>query len=107
MLARDTTGGPRAEVSELIGVGIGIGIGIEWRRAWRLGMSSWTSTVQDVLEVCGVFSQEENNKTKRLLDRIVTMLTRLGQLGYPALEEPVENRIEAIDTDSDSDADPE
>jgi len=45
MLTRETTGGPLAEVSELFGVGIGIGIGIEWRRTWRLGMSSWSSTV--------------------------------------------------------------
>jgi len=71
MLAWDTTGGPRAELREL--VGIGIGIGIEWRRTWRLGMSSW----------------------------IVAMLTRLGQRGYSVKEEPAEYRIETVDTDSD------
>jgi len=36
------------------------------------------AAVQDVLEVCGVLSPEENTKAKRLLDRIVAMLTRLG-----------------------------
>ena len=70
MSARDTTGGPSAELRELVG----IGIGIEWRQAWRLGMSSWTSTVQR---------------------------------GYSIQEEPAEYRIEAVDTDADSDTDPE
>jgi len=61
------------------------------------------AAVQDVLEVCGVISPEENAESKRLLDRIVAMLTRLGQRGYSVKEEPAEYRIETVDTDADSD----
>jgi four helix bundle protein len=38
--------------------------------------------VQDVLEVCGSISSIENEDGKRLLDRIVAMLTKLGRRGY-------------------------
>jgi four helix bundle protein len=37
---------------------------------------------QDVLEICGALSAQENQKCKQLLDRIVAMLTKLGQRGY-------------------------
>ena len=46
--------------------------------------------VQDVLEVCGALSPEENAEAKRLLDRIVAMLTRLGQRGYSVQEGSVD-----------------
>lgn len=45
--------------------------------------------VQDVLEVCGALSSQENADAKKLLDRIVAMLTRLGKRGYSVQEEPV------------------
>jgi hypothetical protein len=35
--------------------------------------------VQDVLEICGAISSDENKESKKLLDRIVAMLTKLGQ----------------------------
>jgi four helix bundle protein len=38
--------------------------------------------VQDVLEVCGGLSPTDNTQAKKLLDRIVAMLTKLGQRGY-------------------------
>ena len=37
--------------------------------------------IQDVLEVCGALSEEENTSIKALLDRIVAMLTKLGRRG--------------------------
>jgi four helix bundle protein len=37
---------------------------------------------QDVLEVCGALTRIENDEGKKLLDRIVAMLTKLGQRGY-------------------------
>jgi hypothetical protein len=43
--------------------------------------------------------------TKMLLDRIVTMLTKLGQRGYAIHEEPGEYRAGRNDTDSDTDPD--
>ena len=46
--------------------------------------------VQDVLEVCGAISPTENEEAKKLLDRIVAMLTRLGQRGYSLGEEQTE-----------------
>jgi four helix bundle protein len=38
--------------------------------------------VQDVLQVCGAITIEESEVAKATLDRIVAMLTRLGQRGY-------------------------
>ncbi len=38
--------------------------------------------IQDVLEVCGGLSPAGNLEGKNLLDRIVAMLTKLGQRGY-------------------------
>ncbi|MGE5550362.1 MAG: four helix bundle protein [Bacteroidota bacterium] len=45
--------------------------------------------VQDVLEVCGALSSQENADAKKLLDRIVAMLTKLGQRGYSVQEETI------------------
>lgn len=40
------------------------------------------AAAQDVLVVCGAILPEVSEETKKLLDRIVAMLTRLGQRGY-------------------------
>ena len=63
--------------------------------------------IQDVLEVCGALSSQENSDAKKLLDRIVAMLTRLGQRGYSVREAPLEFVTDGLDTDSDSDSDPD
>jgi hypothetical protein len=63
--------------------------------------------IQDVLEVCGALSPEENAEAKEVLDRIVAMLTKLGRRGYTVREEPAEYSAVGIDSDSDSDSDPE
>ena len=64
--------------------------------------------VQDVLQVCGALSSEENDKRKALLDRIVAMLTKLGRRGYAVHEAVGEYRgTEGNDTDPDSDPDTE
>jgi four helix bundle protein len=59
--------------------------------------------VQDVLEVCGAMSPEANAGAKKILDRIVAMLTRLGQRGYTVGEQTADYGVGRIDTDSDSD----
>ena len=61
--------------------------------------------VQDVLQVCGAITIEESEVAKATLDRIVAMLTRLGQRGYIMREGGV-----TLDTDrcaADTDPDPE
>jgi four helix bundle protein len=63
--------------------------------------------IQDVLEVCGALSSPENTEAKKLLDRIVAMLTRLGQRGYSVRGATPEFITDGIDTDSDADSDPE
>jgi hypothetical protein len=63
--------------------------------------------VQDVLRVCGAMTVEENVKTKALLDRIVAMLTKLGQRGYTVHEQALSYGVDRIDTDTDSDPDPD
>ena len=62
--------------------------------------------VQDVLEVCGTLSPQENVEAKRVLDRIVAMLTKLGQRGYSVNEDPPQYGTKANDSDSDTDSDP-
>ena len=56
--------------------------------------------IQDVLEVCGAISAPENAEAKVLLDRIVAMLTKLGQRGYSIREETEKYVIDEADTDS-------
>jgi len=40
------------------------------------------AAIQDVLQVCGVITAEENEDAKLTLDRIAAMLTKLGGRGY-------------------------
>ncbi len=60
--------------------------------------------VQDVLQVCGALPADENTNRKALLDRIVAMLTKLGQRGYAVHENRAEYTAK-IDPDTDSDPD--
>jgi four helix bundle protein len=62
---------------------------------------------QDILQVCDALSPEENTKAKDLLDRIVAMLTKLGQRGYAVHEEAADYLAERDDSDSDTDPDPD
>jgi glutamate synthase domain-containing protein 1 len=50
-------------------------------------------------------SSEAKAGAKKLLARIVAMLTRLDQRGYTVGEQSADNGIGRIDTDSDSDPD--
>lgn len=61
--------------------------------------------IQDVLEVCGAKSADDNARAKQMLDRIVAMLTKLGRRGYAVSELRAEYAAEPIDTDPDPDAD--
>ncbi len=91
-----------------IGVGVGIAIGVE-RRYFEIarGSALECGAAQDVLQVCGAMTAEENEKAKALLDRIVAMLTKLGQRGYAVHEETEEYRTKQIDPDTDTDPDTE
>ena len=40
------------------------------------------AAVQDVLEICGALAKSESDEAKKILDRIVAMLTKLGHRGY-------------------------
>lgn len=63
------------------------------------------AAAQDVLEVCGALDASDNVYGKRMLDRIVAMLTKLGQRGYSTREESAEYGIVDRDADSDTDLD--
>jgi hypothetical protein len=56
-----------------------------------------------VLEVCGALSPEENAEAKKLPDRIVAMLTRLGQRGYSVRESPSGYDMDKVASDPDPD----
>ncbi|MDD8051309.1 MAG: four helix bundle protein [Verrucomicrobiota bacterium] len=80
----------------------------ERRRYFEIarGSALECGAVQDVLNVCGALSEEENLRRKALLDRIVAMLTKLGQRGYTVHEDPA-SYTQGIDSDSDPDPDPD
>lgn len=66
-----------------IGVGVGVGKGTDGdrRRNFEIarGSALECGAAQDVLQVCCAMTAEENEKAKVMLDRIVAMLTKLGQ----------------------------
>ena len=45
------------------------------------------AAVQDVHAVCGALRAEESAKAKKILDRIVAMLTKLARRGYAVHEQ--------------------
>lgn len=57
------------------------------------------AAVQDVLEVCGAISSGDNEEAKRLLDRIVAMLTKLGNRGYSVREKAANYRAAVDDSE--------
>ena len=71
------------------------------------GSAMECGAIQDVLEVCGALSAEQNAKAKAVLDRIVAMLTKLGRRGYAVREDRAEYAMEGVDTEADTDSDPE
>jgi four helix bundle protein len=79
----------------------------ERRRYFEIarGSALECGAVQSVLEVCGALSPLENSDAKRLLDRIVATLTKVGQRGYSVREEP--DRYDRDEVESDSDTDPD
>jgi four helix bundle protein len=83
----------------------------ERRRFFEIarGSALECGAVQDVLEVCGALSSAENADAKKLLDRIVAMLTKLGQRGYSVGEAPNGYGRDEVESDSnpDTDSDPD
>jgi four helix bundle protein len=79
----------------------------ERRRFFEIarGSALECGAIQDVLEVCGALSPAENADAKKLLDRIVAMLTKLGQRGYTVRDAPSGYRTEKVESDSDLDTD--
>jgi hypothetical protein len=61
----------------------------------------------DILQIWGALSAEDNEKEKEFLDRIVAMLTKLGQRGYSVHEGYAEYQVDKIDPDTDPDPDAE
>ena len=79
----------------------------ERRRFFEIarGSALECAAVQDVLEVCGALSKEENADAKKLLDRIIAMLTKLGRRGYTVREGSNGDDSDKVDCDCDSDTD--
>ncbi len=79
----------------------------ERRRFFEIARASALEcgAIQDVLEVCGALPAAENANAKKLLDRIVAMLTKLGQRGYSVREAPDGYVTDEVESDPDSDPD--
>jgi len=91
-----------------IAEGNGKATDVDRRRYFEIarGSALECGAVQDVLQVCGALSSEENATRKVLLDRIVAMLTKLGQRGYAVHEDQAQYTAgDDPDPDSDPDAD--
>jgi len=88
-----------------IAEGNGKATGGDRRRYFEIarGSAMECAAAQDVLEVCGALSSRDNADAKRLLDRIVAMLTKLGNRGYALREKAVKYRTEFGNTDTESD----
>jgi four helix bundle protein len=84
----------RASQSIPLNIAEGNGKGTEGdrRRFFEIarGSARECGAVQDVLEVCGAITPDENAHAKKLLDRIVAMLTKLGQRGYSISDDDAE-----------------
>ena len=65
------------------------------------------AAIQDVLEICGALPHEDSVPAKALLDRVVAMLTRLGQRGYSVKEATIRYDGDDHDPVRDADADPD
>ena len=63
------------------------------------------AAIQDVLEVCGALTRDDSLHAKALLDRVVAMLTTMGQRGYTVKETAADYAGGDRETDDDSDAD--
>ena len=57
------------------------------------------AAIQDVLQVCEALSADDNRNQKAPLDRLVAMLTKLGQRGYAVREELGEYQVSQFDID--------
>ncbi len=81
----------------------------ERRRFFEIarGSALECGAIQNVLEVCGAPAPEENANAKKLLDRIVAMLTKLGQRGYRVREAPNQYDTNKVESESDTDTDPD
>ena len=63
------------------------------------------AAIQGVLEVCDQLSGPDNAQAKRIPDRIVAMLTRLGGRGYEVRESCAQYGSSDCDPDTDTDSD--
>ena len=88
-----------------IAEGNGKATDVDRRRYFEIARGSALEcrAAQGVLQVCGAMTVEENAETKALLDRIVAMLTKLGQRGYSVHEQAQPYGVDRIDPDSDFD----
>ena len=80
----------------------------ERRRFFEIarGSALECAAIQDVLEISDALSKEDNVSAKKLLDRIVAMLTKLGQRGYTVREAQSEyGEMDDCEGDPDSDSD--
>jgi len=95
----------RASQAIPLNIAEGNGKGTDGDRRRYFEIAIECGAAQDVLGVCGAISAAENEKAKALLDRIVAMLTKLGQRGYAIREQPGNSEIHEIDPDTDPDPD--
>jgi hypothetical protein len=92
-----------------------MGFGHEWLDVYRAatdgdrrrsfenarGSALECGAIQDVMQVCGALTAEENASRETMLDRIVAMRARLGQRGDMLHEESGEYAVSRKDTDAD------
>ncbi|HYN79378.1 MAG TPA: four helix bundle protein [Lamprocystis sp. (in: g-proteobacteria)] len=88
-----------------IAEGNGRGTNADRRRFFEIarGSALECGSIQDCLEACNVLTAVENAQGKAVLNRIVAMLTKLGQRSHEVRESP--GRYDNLDFDNDNDND--
>ncbi|KAF1082740.1 MAG: four helix bundle protein [Candidatus Rifleibacterium amylolyticum] len=105
--ARDQLLRASQSIPQNIAEGNGRGTVSDRRRFFEIarGSALECASIQDILEICKILSEEESAEGKDLLYRVVSMLTMLGKRDYSAREEPAEYYRDDEDKDNDSDND--
>ena len=92
-----------------IAEGNGKGTNAERRRFFEFarGSAMECAAIQDCLEACQVLSGERNAQGKAMLNRLVSMLTKLGRRDHELRDESTVYGVSDYDYDNDNDNDNE
>jgi four helix bundle protein len=107
--ARDQLLRASQSIPQNIAEGNGKGTEADRRRYFEIarGSALECASIQDTLAVCDTLDQKENEEGKKMLFRIVSMLTKLGKRTISVREDSVPYGNIEVDYDNENDSDNE